>query len=64
MEAWALRSFAVVGALVGWVLRASPVDRRNAEPSNAEPEHSGMGWAMEELGLEQKFPAFVIFKGG
>ena len=31
---------------------------------DAEPEHSGMGWAMEELGLEQKFPAFVIFKGG
>ena len=29
---------------------------------DCEPSFSGMEWAMEELGLEQKFPAIVIFK--
>ena len=31
---------------------------------DAEPGHSGMEWAMEELGLKQQFPSLAFFKGG
>jgi len=30
---------------------------------DAQPEHSGMTWVLEELGLEEQFPSIVFFKG-